>query len=169
MKSSVFLLMLAMATAVAAQQGQAPQASVPPVTNIVAGGWGTPHEVRFMDREYVYLEGSGFSVGAQYSILRQERDPNRYETFRAQAGLLRQLGRAYSDIGRVRVVAVQNNMAITQVEFNCTDIMEGDAAVPFAERQTPELRAKINLRRQAGPGGHVPLQPAARPSPHQPG
>ncbi len=185
MKGKVVLLMLTMATAVTAQQGQAPQASAPQVksTSIevrqqaptysdlycagfitnqplqkagyVAGGWGTPHEVRFMDREYVYLEGSGFSVGAQYSILRQERDPNRYETFRGQASLLRHLGRAYSDIGRVRVVAVHSNMAITQVEFNCTDIMEGDAAIPFAERQTPTLRAKINFDRFALPNGKL--------------
>jgi outer membrane protein OmpA-like peptidoglycan-associated protein len=185
MKRSVVLLMLVMATVAAAQQGQAPQASAPQakLTNIVtrqqaptysdvycagfitnqplpkvayvAGGWGTPHEVRFVDREYVYLEGSGFSVGAQYSIIRQERDPNRYETFRGQAALLRHLGRAYSDVGRVRVVAVRNNMAITQVEFNCTDIMEGDAAIPFAERQTPALHAQINFDRFALPNGKL--------------
>jgi len=185
MKRSVVLLMLAMATAVAAQQGQAPPASAPQtklsnivarqqaptysdvycagfITNqplqkvgYVAGGWGTPHEVRFVDREYVYLEGSGFSVGAQYSIVRQERDPNRYETFRGQAALLRHVGRAYSDIGRVRVVEVRGNMAITQVEFNCTDIMEGDATIPFAERPTPALRAKINFDRFALPNGKL--------------
>jgi hypothetical protein len=176
------LLMLAMATTVAAQQEQAPQASVP-VTNIVArqqaptysdvycagfvtnqpvqqvayvaGGWGTPHDVRFMDREYVYLEGSGFSIGAQYSILRQERDPNHYETFHGQMRMLRQLGRAYSDIGRVRVVAVRNNMAITQVEFNCTDIMEGDAAVAYTERPSPTLHTKINFDRFALPNGKL--------------
>jgi outer membrane protein OmpA-like peptidoglycan-associated protein len=185
MKRSVVLLMLAMATAVAAQQGPAPKASAPPVklTNIVsrqqaptysdvycagfisnqslqkvgfvAGGWGTPHEVRFTDREYVYLEGSGFSLGAQYSIVREERDPNHYETFRGQAGMLRHLGRSYSDVGRVRVVAVRDNLAITQVEFNCTDIMEGDAAVPFVERQTPALRAKVNFDPFALPNGKL--------------
>jgi outer membrane protein OmpA-like peptidoglycan-associated protein len=185
MKRSIVLLMLAMAIAATAQQGQGPQASAPEVklTNIlarqeaptysdvycsgfisnqplqragyVAGGWGTPHDVRFVDREYVYLEGSGFSVGALYSVVRQERDPNRYEAFRGQAALLRHAGRAYADIGRVRVVEVRGKMAIAQVEFNCTDIMEGDAAIPFAERQRPALRAQINFDRFAQPNGKL--------------
>lgn len=185
MKRSVVLLMLAMATAVAAQQ-QVPQGSASEVklTNIVgarqeaptysdvncagfiapqppqrvgyvAGGWDTPHQVRFADREYVYIEGSGFSIGAQYALVRQERDLNRYEAFRGQYALLRQVGRPYSDVGRVRVVAIHNNIAITQVEFNCTDIMAGDAAIPFAERQIPPLHAKINFDRFAPPNGKI--------------
>jgi len=186
MKRSVVLLMLAMATAVAAQQQQAPQGSASEVklTNIVgarqeaptysdvycagfiaqqppqkvgyvAGGWDTPHEVRFADREYVYIEGSGFSIGALYALVRQERDLNRYEAFRGQHALLRQVGRPYSDVGRVRVVAIHNNIAITQVEFNCTDIMAGDTAIPFSERQIPPLRAKINFDRFAPPNGKI--------------
>ena len=175
MKRSVVLLMLAMAIAATAQQGQTPQASAPQVnlTNIVArqqaptysdvycsgfisnqplqkagfvaGGRETPHQTRYVDRSYVYLEGSGFAVGSQYWLVRQVRDPNRYEAFRGQDALLRQLGRPYADVGRVRVVAVHNNIAITQVEFGCQDIMPGDAALPFAERPTPAYRAKINF------------------------
>jgi len=121
----------------------------------VAGGWDTPHQVRFADREYVYIEGSGFSIGTQYSLVRQERDLNRYEAFRGQHALLGQVGRPYADVGRVRVVAIHNNIAITQVEFNCTDIMAGDAAIPFAERQIPSLRAKINFDRFAPPNGKL--------------
>ena len=186
MKRSVVLLMLAITTAAAAQQNQAPEASAPQVrlTNIVgarqeaptysdvncagfisnqplpkvgyvAGGWDTPHQVRFTDREYVYIEGSGFSVGAQYALVRQQRDLDRYEAFRGQYALLRQLGRIYADVGRVRVVAVHNNIAITQVEFNCTDIMAGDAAIPYAERPIPALRAKINFDRFAPPNGKL--------------
>lgn len=174
MKRSLVLLLLAVATAATAQvklsnivtRQQAPTysdvycagfVSNQPLQKVgyVAGGWGTPHDVRFADRGYVYLEGSGFSEGAQYSIVRQERDPNRYETFRGQAALLRQVGRPYSDIGRVRVVEVRGKMAITQVEFNCSDIMEGDAAIPFVERQTPALRAKINFDRFAMPNGKL--------------
>jgi len=186
MKRSAALLMLAIATAVAAQQEPAPQASAPEVklTNIVgarqqsptysdvycagfiaqhppqrvgyvAGGWDTPHQVRYADGEYVYIEGSGLSLGTQYALIRQERDLNRYEAFRGQYAQLRQLGRPYADVGRVRVVAIHNNIAITQVEFNCTDIMDGDAAIPFAERQIPTLRAKINFDRFAPPNGKL--------------
>ncbi len=174
MKRSLVLLLLVAATAATAQvkltnvvtRQQAPTysdvycagfVSNQPLQKVgyVAGGWETPHQIRFADREYVYIEGSGFSVGTQYSLVRQERDPNRYETFRGQESMLRQLGRPYTDIGRVRVVAIHNNIAITQVEFDCTDIMAGDAAIPFAERQTPTLRAKINFDRFAPPNGKL--------------
>ena len=184
MKRSVVLLMLAMATLVAAQQEQAASAPEVKLTNIVgvrreaptysdvycagfitpqplqkvgyvADGWDTPHQVRFSDREYVYMEGSGFAIGSQYALVRQERDLNRYEAFHGQYAQLRQLGRLYADVGRVRVVAIHNNIAITQVEFNCTDIMDGDAAIPFAERQTPQLHAKINFDRFAPPNGKL--------------
>jgi hypothetical protein len=185
MKRSVLLLTLALATAAAAQQPRDSQSSGPEVKSgnitarqeapsysdvycagfmgnqplhkvgYVAGGWGTPHDVRFADGNYVYLHGGGFSAGAQYWIVREQRDLNRYETFRGQAGLLRRVGRVYSDIGRVRVLAIRGNLAITQVEFNCSDIMEGDAAIPFEERQIPELRGKINFDRFAPPNGKL--------------
>jgi outer membrane protein OmpA-like peptidoglycan-associated protein len=121
----------------------------------VAGGWDTPHQVRYTDREYVYLEGSGFSVGGQYSIARELRDPNRYEDFSGQFSMLRQVGKPYADVGRVRVIAIEKNIAISQVEFNCGDIMNGDAAIAFAERQIPALRGKIKFDRFAPPNGKL--------------
>jgi len=178
MKASVVLLMWAMATVAVAQQGPAvkltnivTQQQAPTYSDVycagfisnqplqkvgfVVGGRETPHQTRFVDRGYVYLQGSGFAVGAQYSVVRQTRDPNRYEAYRGQNAAARQLGRAYADIGRVRVVAVHNNIAITQVEFGCGDIMPGDAAIAFAERQTPALRAKISFDPFAPPNGKL--------------
>ncbi|HVP51034.1 MAG TPA: hypothetical protein VMT05_02930 [Terriglobales bacterium] len=185
MKRSVVLLMLATAMVAAAQQNLAPGANTPQpkltdivarqeaptysdvycagfITNqplqrvgYVAGGLGNPHQIRFADREYVYLEGSGFAVGAQYSLVRRERDPNRYVSFRGQKTLLQHLGQPYADIGRLRVVAIHNNIAVTEVAFNCTDIMPGDAAIAFVERPTPALRGKINFDRFAPPNGKL--------------
>jgi len=164
MKRCVVLLMLAVATVATAQvqstnivtRPQAPTYSDVycsgfvsnqglQKSGFVAGGRETPHQTRFADRGYVYLQGSGFAVGSQYWLVRQVRDINLYEAFRGQASLLRQLGRPYADIGRVRVVAIHNNIAITLVEFSCEDIMPGDAAIPFAERPTPALRGKANF------------------------
>jgi len=164
MKRSLVLLMLAVATAATAQvkltnivtRQQAPTYSDVYCSGFVsnqglqkagfvAGGRETPHQTRFADRGYVYLEGSGFAVGTQYWLVRQVRDPNHAEAFRGQNTLLRQLGRPYADIGRVRVVAIHNNIAVTLVEFTCEDIMPGDAAIPFVERSTPALRGKINF------------------------
>jgi len=121
----------------------------------VAGGWGTPHVVRFSSGDYVYLQGSTFSVGALYSIVRQERDPNLYEPFNGQHAMMRQLGKNYSDVGRVRVISVRDNLAITQVEFNCTDVMEGDAAIPFVERSSPAIRQQVSFDRFAPANGKL--------------
>jgi hypothetical protein len=149
MKRSVLLLLLAVATAASAQVPLTNLIAVKPqaptysdvncagfVSNqglqkagFVVGGWDTPHETRYVDGGYVYLQGGGFAVGTKYSVVREVKDLNRYETYRGQNALLHQLGRAYSDIGRVRVIAVHNNIAITQVEFSCEDMIPGDAAI----------------------------------------
>jgi len=175
MKRSLILLLLAVATAATAQV---------PLTNIIAerpqaptysdvycagfvsnqglqkagfvvGGWETPHQTRFVDGGYVYIEGGGFAVGTKYWLVRQVRDLNQYESFHGQNSLLRQLGRPYADIGRVRVIAIHNNIAVTQVEFSCEDIMPGDAAIPFVERSTPVLRTKVNFDPYAPPNGKL--------------
>jgi outer membrane protein OmpA-like peptidoglycan-associated protein len=53
------------------------------------------------------------------------------------------------------VVAIHNNIAVTQVEFNCEDIMPGDAAIPFVERSTPALRGKISFDPYAPANGKL--------------
>jgi hypothetical protein len=121
----------------------------------VAGGWGTPHQTRFVDRNYVYLAGSGFTEGAEYSIVRELRDPNHYEVFRGQHALLRQLGHPYADIARVKVVYVKGNIAATQVEHNCSDVLTGDEAIPYVEKPKIDYRAKTTFDRFAPPNGKL--------------
>ena len=124
-------------------------------SGFVAGGRETPHQTRFVERDYVYLEGSGFAVGTPYWLVRRVRDPNRYEAFRGQHGIVRQLGQPYTDVGRVRVVGIHDHIAIAQVEFNCGDILPGDSAIPFAERQIPALRTKTSFDPFAPPNGKL--------------
>ena len=121
----------------------------------VAGGWATPDQTRYVDREYVYLEGRGFTVGERYLIVREVHDPNRYESFTGQFAIAHHMGRAYADVGRVRVIALHNNIAITQVEFNCGDVLLGDAAIPFSERPQPMVRTSINFDRFAPSNGKL--------------
>ena len=175
MKRSVILLLLAIATAASAQvpltnlipvRPQAPTYSdvycAGFVSNqglqkagFVVGGWDTPHETRYVDGGYVYLQGGGFAVGTKYSVVREVKDLNRYETYHGQNALLHQLGHAYADIGRVKVIAVHDNIAITQVEFSCEDMIPGDAAIAFVERPIPTLRSKANFDPFAPPNGKL--------------
>lgn len=50
-----------------------------PDANFVAGGLETPGTTKFVKNDIVYLEGSGYTAGAQYEIVRALRDVNEYE------------------------------------------------------------------------------------------
>src|SRR5712691_12794041 len=53
-----------------------------PDADFVAGGLQTPNTTKFATGEIVYLAGGGYQSGAQYSIVREMSDPNRYDNFR---------------------------------------------------------------------------------------
>ncbi len=119
------------------------------------GGWDTPEQTRFADRNFVYLTGSNFQVGARYSVVREVRDPNEYEMYAGQHALLRHTGHMYADVGQLRVIQVQGRTAITEVEFSCQDVMPGDVALPFLERPEIKYRKPHPFNRFAPPNGKL--------------
>lgn len=126
-----------------------------PRDKYVAAGWATPHQTKFGDRDYVYLTGGGFQEGQRYSIVRHIKDPNVMKSFSDQASLLGNSGKPFADIGRVLVIGVNGNTAITQVEFSCDGMVPGDVAVPFAAREIPPLRSATQFDRFAPPNGKL--------------
>jgi outer membrane protein OmpA-like peptidoglycan-associated protein len=121
----------------------------------VSAGWHTPHQTKYNDREYIYLSGGGFQEGATYEILRELRDPNRWEVFKGQHGAIRDVGQPYAQIGQVKVLSVRENTAITQITFSCEPIVPGDIAVPFVERPRPPFKPDPNFDRFAPPNGKL--------------
>src|SRR6266581_5321011 len=55
-----------------------------PNSNYVAGGLQTPNTTKFATGEVVYLAGSGYQTGSQYTIVRELADPNRFENFQGK-------------------------------------------------------------------------------------
>ncbi len=108
--------------------------SLMPNANYVAGGLQTPNTTKFVTGDIVYLSGSGYALGGQYSILRELKDQNRYEVFPGQGKMLAATGQPYGEIGRVKIVDTRNKMAIGQIEYSCDPVNPGDIAVPFAEK-----------------------------------
>jgi hypothetical protein len=108
--------------------------TVMPDANYVAGGLQTPNTTKFVTGDIVYLSGGGYTLGGQYSILRELKDQNRYEVFPGQAKMLAATGQPYGEIGRVRIVDMRSKMAIGQIEYSCDPVNPGDIAVPFAEK-----------------------------------
>jgi hypothetical protein len=115
-----------------------------PDANYVAGGLQTPNTTKFVTGDIIYISGSGFATGAQYTILRELKDQNRYEVFPGQKKTLEAAGQPYGEVGRVRIVDTRSKMAIAQIEYSCDPINPGDFAVPFAEKPSisfhPPLR-----------------------------
>src|SRR5208283_3497018 len=73
-----------------------------PDVNFVAGGLETPGTTKFVRGDIVFLEGSGYTAGAEYEIIRALRDINEYVVFPGKRKWQAHSGQAMEAIGRVR-------------------------------------------------------------------
>jgi hypothetical protein len=105
-----------------------------PNANFVAGDLYTPSVTKNSNGEVVYLAGKGYEVGQKYTIVRELRDPNRYEIFAGQHTLLKTMGQPYSELARVRIVDTRSKMAIAEIEMSCDPVNPGDYVVPYVEK-----------------------------------
>lgn len=118
-----------------------------PDANFVAGGLNSPSTTKFANGDLVYLQGSGYQTGQQYTIIRELRDPNQYEVYPGQRKLVAATGQPYAEVGRVRVIDTRSRTAVAQVEFSCDPINPGDVAVPFTEKQAITFHAPVRFDR----------------------
>jgi hypothetical protein len=105
-----------------------------PNVHYVAGGLDTPNTTHFATGELVYLSGKGYEAGQRYSIVRELRDPNRFEMFTGQFAMQKAMGQAYDELGIIEIVDTRSKMAIAHVDFSCAPIVPGDIAIPFVEK-----------------------------------
>lgn len=119
----------------------------------VVGGAHSPETTRFEAGSVVYLKGSDLEEGQRYEILRAVKDPNAYEAFPGQGYLISRTGQLYSEIGRVKVRVKESKIAVADAEMTCSDIVPGDIAIPFVEKQTPFFRKATNFDMFAAPNG----------------
>lgn len=119
-----------------------------PDANFVMGGLNSPSTTKFANGDIVYLQGSGYQTGLQYTIIRELRDPNQYEVYPGQRRLLSSTGQPYAEVGRVRIIDTRNkSAAIAQVEFSCDPINPGDVAIPFVEKQPVAFHSPVRFDR----------------------
>jgi hypothetical protein len=118
-----------------------------PDANFVAGGLETPSTSKFVRGDVVYLYGTGYTLGAEYEIIRALRDINEYEMFPGERKLVKETGQPYGEIGRVRVVDMRSKVAIAEVEYTCDPINPGDTAIPFAEKSTVSFHPPVRFDR----------------------
>jgi hypothetical protein len=115
-----------------------------PNANHILAGLNSPHGVRFSARDTVYLEGSGYAVGNQYSVVRKVEDRNLEELFPGQRAMLKRSGNEYAELGRIKITYMDKNVAVGIVEFSCQPMSPGDTLLPFHEKEM----VKFNSQRE---------------------
>jgi hypothetical protein len=118
-----------------------------PNANYVGGGLHSPSTTKYTIGDIVFLTGSGYQPGQQLEVVRELRDPNRFELFDGQQKMIRAAGHPYSELGRVRVLDTRNKTAIARVEYSCEPMVPGDSLIPFSEKPQITLREPGRLDR----------------------
>ena len=126
-----------------------------PNANFVAGGLQTPSTTKYVNGDLVYLSGSGYQVGQQFTVIRELKDTNRFELFHGQFNLLKASGQPYAEQGRVRIVDTRNKMAIAQVEYSCDPVNPGDFVIPFVDKQNISFQQPHTFDRFLPAGNHI--------------
>ena len=118
-----------------------------PDANFIAGGLQTPTTTKFTRGDLIYLQGTGYTAGAEYEIVRALRDINEYEVYPGEKKLLKETGQPYEEVGRVKIIDTRSKTAIGQIEYSCDGINPGDTAIPFAEKQAVTFHSPIHFDR----------------------
>ena len=124
-------------------------------SKFVTGGLESPFTTAFANGDVVYLHGKGYEAGQQYTIVRELKDPNRYELFAGQFAAMRAAGRPYEEVARVRVIDTRTRMAIARVEFSCDSVAPGDFVAPFEEKSMVNFHPPMRFDRFALASGQV--------------
>jgi hypothetical protein len=124
-------------------------------SKFVAGGLESPFSTQFTSGEAIFLHGKGYELGQEYTIVRELRDPNRYELYRGQWMAVKAAGQPFAELARVKIVDTRNKMAIAHVEFSCEPVLPGDYAIPFVDKSRVEFHAPMRFDRFAPANGQV--------------
>src|SRR5207245_8864675 len=87
-----------------------------PDANYVAGGLQTPSNTKYITGDIVYLTGQGYQPGAEYTIVRELRDPNKFEAYAGQHHLVAATGQPYAVLGRVMILVTRSRQCYAQVD-----------------------------------------------------
>ena len=118
-----------------------------PNSNFVAGGLYTPSTTKNTNGEVIYLTGKGYQLGQEYTIVRELRDPNRFEVFAGQHAMLKSMGHPYAELARVRIIDTRAKMGIAEVEVSCDPVNPGDFAIPYVEKPAVSFHPPLRFDR----------------------
>ena len=115
--------------------------------NLIAAGLNSPQQTQYMRGNTVFVSGGGLQEGAEYSVLREIRDPNNFEPFVGSKAAIAAAGQPYGELGRIKVTALRGNTAIAEIVFSCQNMTLGDIVVPFKEHEPVMFRKATMIER----------------------
>jgi hypothetical protein len=118
-----------------------------PNANYVIGSLDSPNTSKFVLGDAIYLAGSGYATGQQFTVVRELKNSNEDPAFSGQRKLLRATGQPYAELGRIKIVDTRSHSAIARVEYSCEPMVPGDTLIPFAEKTHVTLRESGRLDR----------------------
>ncbi len=109
----------------------------------VISGAESNEKIVFSEGDEVFInKGSadGVKIGDQFQVTRVETDPLRYAWFTPQQDIERAMGTFVADMGRVRVVSVQQKTAVAEIVHSCDYLQRGDMIEAFVPRPAPSFK-----------------------------
>src|SRR5262249_13081685 len=111
----------------------------------VISGPESDHKLTFWTGDYVYLNrgsSKGAKIGDEFLVSRAVNEKmTENEWFPGQLMIEHAMGQTYEDVGRLKIIAVQQNTSVAQVVASCDLMQRDDIVEPFTERPAPAYKA----------------------------
>jgi hypothetical protein len=128
--------------------------AVPSETYLISGEQ-SASQITFGQGDLVYINkgaSQGVKVGDEFFVVRPVKETLETPWFNWQTQLMRAMGTAYADLGRLRVVHVGAKTSTALIVFSCDYMQRGDLVQPAAERPAPPIKSSANFDRFAPAG-----------------
>jgi hypothetical protein len=127
-----------------------------PNDSYVISGENSNYKTTFFSGDYIYINrgsAQGVKVGDEFDVVRPIADGMASTVwFKYQTMLRHAMGTRIADIGRLRVLHVDEKTATTQAVIGCDPFERGDIVIPFQARLAPQFHS-IKLDPFAPPSG----------------
>jgi len=128
----------------------------PPKDTFIISGFESAVKTNFTQGDLVFINrgsSQGVQVGAEFLVSRHVQEPSAQKWFSWQSGLMRAMGETWADIGRIRVMHVDEDTSTAQIVQFCEQMHRGDIARPFTARPVPNYKPATKLDIFAPPSG----------------
>ncbi len=115
--------------------------------NLISAGMNSPEQTQYVRGNTIFVSGGGLQEGAEYSVIREIRDPNHFEPFIGYSAAVAETGQPYGELGRIKVTSLRGNTAVAQIEFSCQNMTLGDIVIPFKEHEPVMFRKGSAIER----------------------